>query len=58
MIEYKGLTQQLQEEKQALNARLNEHKSELEVDMQSNQQLISSLNLQLQVTQTELAESH
>ena len=26
--------------------------------MQSNQQLISSLNLQLQVTQTELAESH
>jgi len=37
---------------------LNEHRSEIEVDKQSNQQLISSLNMQLQVTQTELAESH
>lgn len=58
LTEYKGLTQQLQEEKQTLNARLNEHRSELEVDKQSNHQLISSLNMQLQVTQTELAESH
>ena len=58
LVEYKGLTQQLQEEKRTLNARLHENVAYLDSAKTQNQEIIESLNTQLQVTQTELAEAH
>ena len=58
LVEYKGLAQQLQEEKLSLNARLHENKAYIETAKTQNAEIIDSLNTQLQTTQTELAEAH
>ena len=58
LVEYKGLAQQLQEEKLSLNARLHENVAYIETAKTQNAEIIDSLNTQLQTTQTELAEAH
>ena len=58
LVEYKGLAQQLQEEKLSLNARLHENVAYIDTAKTQNAEIIDSLNTQLQTTQTELAEAH
>lgn len=45
LVEYKGLTQQLQEEKRSLNSKLHESNSHSETSQLHSQEIIQSLNL-------------
>ena len=47
LVEYKGLTQQLQEEKRSLNSKLEENIGFVDVAKAQNTEIINSLNTQL-----------